>query len=133
MVYQVKLSPTGPWHRREVDPSGIGNGHTACGLPIDGAYLSREHVLDDRPCPVCFTHRERDTGEMKKIEKEALEIKRASELVEQWERERTPHPSNHDDEITDEHEPTGEHRPALPSSREESGEIDTDDNKKGGS
>ncbi len=90
MVYQVKLSPTGPWHRREVDPSGIGNGHTACGLPIDGAYLSREHVLDDRLCPVCFTHRERDTGEMKKIEKEALEIKRASELVEQWEREGVP-------------------------------------------
>jgi hypothetical protein len=91
--YQVKLARDGLWHRRQ---EGNGDDHTACGLAIDGAYSSRDHVLDDRLCPVCFTSRERDTGEMKLIEKHALDHSRADQLTERW---------YGDDEITDEIEP----------------------------
>jgi hypothetical protein len=127
MAYQVKLSPTGQWHRRALDESGTDNGHTACGLSIDGAYLSREGILDDRLCSICFTDLERDTGEMKRIEMHALEAKRAGDLVDRWAVE----DGLADEEITDEHEPTGEHTsvPRAVQVTQASGEIDTDTKK----
>lgn len=78
MRYQVKLSIVGPWHRRSDEHT------TACGDPVGGAYLSREWVLDENLCPRCFTAREMDTGEMKKIEKAALADARADAIVEEW-------------------------------------------------
>ncbi len=96
-TYQVKLSPGGRWHRRQVyAPGHDPNGHTVCGIAIQGAYLSREWALDDQLCPECFTKREMDTGEMKKIEKHALEHARADDLVDEW---------RGDDETTDEIDP----------------------------
>jgi hypothetical protein len=50
-----------------------GQAVTACGLAIVGAYLSRDWQLDNLLCPVCFTPRERDTGEMQKLERESLD------------------------------------------------------------
>lgn len=85
MAYQVKLSRTGPWHRRGDEGRAAGDPHrTACGEPIAGAYLSRESDLAGHLCPRCFTPRETETGEMKRIEKEALEGARADAVVEAW-------------------------------------------------
>ncbi len=89
--YQIRLSRTGPWHRRQHDTD-----HTACGLPIVGAYLSRDWQIDTDLCPECFTKRERDTGEMMRLERAAIEEAKAHDLVEAW---------GYDNEITDEHEP----------------------------
>lgn len=71
---QIKLSPQGLWHR-PFDNNG--GDHTACGEPIENAFATRDHNLDLDLCPVCFTKRERDTGDMKKIEREALERARS--------------------------------------------------------
>lgn len=92
-VHQVKLSPTGKWHRRQI---GNGGDHTACGLAIDGAFLSREAILDEDLCTACYTTHERDTGRMKKIEQRALDFAQADEFADD------------NDEITEEREVTGE-------------------------
>lgn len=93
--YQIKWSKTGQWHRRD---RSNGNGdHTACGLPIPPAYLSREWQLDEDLCLECFTPRERDTGKMKRIEKDALERAAANDLVDEWD--------GRDHETTDEIDP----------------------------
>jgi hypothetical protein len=97
VAFQIRIKKDGLWHRRHV---GNGDDLTACDEPIPVIYGSRDWVLDDNLCPVCFTPRERDTGKMKKIEKEALEKARADDLAEEW------HGS---EEITDEIEP-----PPLP-------------------
>jgi hypothetical protein len=70
MTQQVRLSPQGLWHRRM---KGNGHDHTACGIEIAGAYASRDLELDVDLCPICFTRRELDTGQMKKLKAEALE------------------------------------------------------------
>jgi len=64
--YQIKIGPDGLWHRRQ-------GTKTACGKPVSGAFASRDHQLDEHLCTVCFTPNERDTGEMLKLEAEALE------------------------------------------------------------
>lgn len=102
MVYQVKLSRTGKWHRRQL---GNGDDHTACGLSITGAYLSREWALDQSLCPECFTDRERDTGEMKRIENDALAYARADDRAESWDRD--------PEEITTEIDPPPLDRPIV--------------------
>lgn len=93
-MYQVKTSASGLWHRRVA-----GNGKTACGLALTGAYLSREYMLDDQLCPQCFTPHERDTGEMKRLEREAIEHAEEANLVDaKWGGDEI------DDEITDRHD-----------------------------
>ena len=62
---QIKITPSGLWHRKLHD-----NGHTACGLEIGGAYLSRDFELDDNLCSKCFTSHERQTGEIIQLERE---------------------------------------------------------------
>lgn len=66
---QLKLTPDGLWHRRVW---GNGGDHTACGLLI-GPAVSRDWILDDALCPRCYSEYERETGKMKKIERESLD------------------------------------------------------------
>lgn len=62
--YQIRIKPDGEWHRRGPD------GKTACGELIPGAVQSRDWELDENMCGKCFTRHERDTGKMKKLERE---------------------------------------------------------------
>lgn len=68
MQYQIRIKPGGKWHRRNMHIAG----ETACGEPLPGAFSSRDWQLDADLCETCFTKRERDTGEMVKLEKELL-------------------------------------------------------------
>lgn len=68
MTTQIRIKPGGEWHRRA---RGNGDDHTACGLPVGGAFAVRDTKLDDDLCDVCFTRHERDTGQMKKVELDA--------------------------------------------------------------
>jgi hypothetical protein len=104
--YQIKLSLTGQWHRRQ---HGNGESHTACGLLIGIAYFSRDWILDENLCPVCFTKRERDTAEMLLIEREALEYVKARETAERFLEE--------DEDPTDEYD--------VPFPRDETGKDDS--------
>ncbi len=84
--HQVRFSTDEPWHRRQ---HGNGNDHTACGIKIFICY-SRDWVLDENLCPACFTKPERDTGAMKKIEREALEKADVDSFGEDSEADFTP-------------------------------------------
>jgi hypothetical protein len=94
--HQIKLKPAGKWHRKQ------GHGDvpekTACGETIGPLYFSREWVLDENLCPVCFTNHERDTGEMQKLEREAVELREQTERIREKFEEFA-------DEITDEVDP----------------------------
>lgn len=91
MNYQIRLKKDGPWHR----PRTGNGGFTACGEPIGVIHFTRDHELDTNLCPKCFTPHERDTGEMKKLEKEVLERSDA-------------------DAFTDPEEPTDEFEHVIP-------------------
>lgn len=48
--------------------------NTACGIPIVGAFASREWSREENHlCSVCWTRHEVDTGEMKLFERRELE------------------------------------------------------------
>lgn len=77
------MSTAGPWHRlAEASPGG--ENATACGIRVTGAYLSRDPSLSGELCAACFTRHERDTGEMKKIERGALELAEAEATAAEW-------------------------------------------------
>ena len=62
---QFRLKPDGEWHRRS-SVRGF-EGETACGQLIKGPYASRDYILDDKLCKLCFSKSEIDTGEMEKL------------------------------------------------------------------
>lgn len=64
---QIRLEPDGLWHRRM---AGNGGDRTACGLPIGVAFAIRDYELDMQICPACFTRPERDTGKIKKAQRD---------------------------------------------------------------
>jgi hypothetical protein len=76
--FQIQIKPDGEWHRPEI---GNGGNHTACGQPIAGGFRSRDFELTDNLCLQCFTEHEVETGQLKRIEREAIERAEAEEEV----------------------------------------------------
>lgn len=66
--YQIRIKPGGKWHRRKHGSTDL----TACGEPVLGAFASRDWELDNDLCAECFSKHERTTGEMVKLEREAV-------------------------------------------------------------
>lgn len=62
-IFQVRVSPYGPWHRKAYD-----NGHTACGLTTEGGWLSRDWIIDENLCIECFSEFELEQGRARCVE-----------------------------------------------------------------
>lgn len=62
---QIRLHPGGLWHRPLE-----GNGHTACGEHLSGAYAARDSDLDLDLCPLCFSKHERDTARIRRLQRD---------------------------------------------------------------
>lgn len=56
--YQIKIDPSGPYHRL-----GAIDSETACGQPLASHFSQmREYILDPLLCCECFTHHELELG-----------------------------------------------------------------------
>jgi hypothetical protein len=62
-IFQIQLTPYGPWHRKAYD-----NGHSACGLSTEGGFLSRDWRIDENLCVECFSSFELEQGRARCVE-----------------------------------------------------------------
>lgn len=76
---QIRLEDGGEWHQRRQDN---GRDETKCGIHFgpDLVPATRPYKLDEFICKRCHSRHEIETGELRKIERDAIAKKEADEF-----------------------------------------------------